>query len=77
METELIKSVVDLGGTVTVVGAFLWYLRDRNGRQEKAMHEVAVAQNKTTDVLDRNTRVLIKVAQKHNLLNDVDELIEK
>lgn len=66
MEPEMIKNFVDLG----VTGAFLIYLWNRNGKQEKAMGKVA-------DGLNRNTRVLIKVAQKHKLLDEADQLIEQ
>ena len=69
MDTEIIKSLIDLGGTVTVVFAFLWYLRDRNGRQEKALSEISKS-------LQKNTMILIKVAQKHKLIKEIDELIQ-
>lgn len=68
MDSETLKSVIDLGGTVAVVGAFLWYLRDRNGRHERAM-------TKLSDSVDKNTKVLIKVAIKHKLIKEVNELI--
>lgn len=66
MEPEFFKSAMDLG----VTGAFLIYLYYRNGKQEKAMTKMA-------DGLNRNTKVLIKVAQKHKLLDEVEELINE
>ena len=69
MELETLKVVAQLGGTVAVVFAFLWYLRDRNGKLEKALTKLSESQ-------DRNTKVLIKVAIKHKLIKDVDELIK-
>ena len=69
MELETLKVVAQLGGTVAVVFAFLWYLRDRNGKLEKALTKLSESQ-------DRNTKVLIKVSIKHKLIKDVDELIK-
>lgn len=66
MEPEFFKSAMDLG----VTGIFLMYLYYRNGKQERAMTKVA-------DGLNRNTKVLIKVAQKHKLLDDADDLINE
>lgn len=66
VEETFIKAMMELGTT----GAFLVYLYIRNGRQEKSMKEVSEA-------LGRNTRVLIKVAQKHGLIDEADELIEE
>ena len=69
MELETLKVVAQLGGTVAVVFAFLWYLRDRNGKLEKSLNRMAEA-------MDKNTKVLIKVAVKHKLIKEVDELIK-
>ncbi len=66
MEIDLLKNFLDLG----VTGAFLIYLYIRNGRQEKATSKMA-------DALNRNTKVLIKVAQKHRLLDEAEELINE
>lgn len=60
------KSFLDFG----VTGAFLVYLYMRNGKQEKAMNKIA-------DEMNRNTKVLIKVAQKHKLINEADSLIDE
>ena len=69
MELETLKVVAQLGGTVAVVFAFLWYLRDRNGKLEKTLTKLA-------ESMDKNTKVLIKVAVKHKLIKEVDELIK-
>jgi hypothetical protein len=66
MEETVLKALMELGTT----GAFLAYLYIRNGRQEKSMKEVS-------DGLNRNTKVLIKVAQKHGYMNEADSLIEE
>lgn len=71
MEDTFIKSVMELGTT----GAFLTYLYIRNGKQEKASAKVAEALAKVSDSQDRNTKVLIKVAMKHRLLDEADDLI--
>lgn len=65
MDDSLLKSFMDLGAT----GAFLVYLYIKNGRQEKFNEKVV-------DALARNTRVLIKVAQKHSLIHEADDLID-
>lgn len=75
MELETLKVVAQLGGTVAVVFAFLWYLRDRNGKLEKTLNKMAESMAHTTDAVNKNTKVLIKVAQKHKLIKEVDELI--
>lgn len=69
MSAETFQQFLDLGGTVAVVVAFIWYMRDRNGKQERAMHRMSEA-------VEKNTKVLIKVAVKHKLIKEVDELIE-
>lgn len=72
MEPEIFKQFIDLG----VTGAFLVYLYIKNGRAEKVQMKVAEALDKVHAGQDRNTRVLIKVAQKHKLLDEADELIQ-
>jgi hypothetical protein len=72
MEPEFYKQFMDLG----VTGAFLVYLYIKNGRAEKVQMKVADALDKVNASQDRNTKVLIKVAQKHKLLDDADGLIE-
>jgi hypothetical protein len=72
MEPELTKQFMDLG----VTGAFLIYLYIKNGRAEKIQIKLAEALDKVNASQDRNTKVLIKVAQKHKLLDDADDLIE-
>lgn len=66
MEESIIKPFLELGTT----GAFLVYLYIKNGRQEKF-------NGKVVEALDRNTKVLIKVAQKHKLMDDAEVLIEE
>lgn len=65
---EELKQILDLGGTVAVVGGFLWYLRDKNGKTEKIQQQMLEA-------IERNTKVLIKVATKHGYMDDADELM--
>lgn len=72
MEESLIKAFLELGTT----GAFLVYLYIRNGKHEKALQGVTDTLNKVNDSQERNTKVLIKVAQKHKLLDEADDLIE-
>lgn len=71
MEPEIFKQFIDLG----VTGAFLIYLYIKNGRAEKVQVKVAEALDRVNASQDRNTKVLIKVAQKHKLLDDADDLI--
>jgi hypothetical protein len=59
-------SLLDFG----VTGAFLFYLYIKNGRAEKM-------QQGMTDALERNTRVLIKVATKHGYMEDADDLMKE
>ena len=68
MEAETLKAISQLGGTVAVVFAFLWYLNIRNGKLEKSL-------NKMADAMEKNTKVLIKVATKHKLIKEIDELL--
>lgn len=70
MEAEVFKQFIDLG----VTGAFLIYLYIKNGRAEKVQMKVAEALDRVNHSQDRNTKVLIKVATKHKLLDDADEL---
>ena len=73
MEEALIKSFMELGTT----GAFLVYLYIRNGKQEKAMGQISESLEKNNNALDRHTKVLIKVATKHGLLDEADQLISE
>lgn len=70
---DIIKAFTDLG----VTGAFLLYLYIRNGRQEKSIAKVFSVLDKNNNSLDRNTKILIKVAMKHKLLEEADELIKE
>lgn len=76
MESELLGQIVDLGGTVTTVGMFLWYLMHKNGKAEKAMEGITKALQTVHVSQERQTRVLIQVAKKHKLDKDADVLIE-
>lgn len=67
----MFKQFIDLG----VTGAFLIYLYIKNGRAEKVQVKVAEALDRVNASQDRNTKVLIKVAQKHKLLDEADDLI--
>lgn len=73
MQPELFQPFLDLG----VTGAFLFYLYIKNGRAEKVQMKVAEALEKVNAGQDRNTKVLIKVAQKHKLLDEADDLINE
>ncbi len=76
MTPELIIELVGLGGTVVVVGLFLWYLRDRNGKQDAAMKGVADTLKEINQSQERHTRVLMRVANKSGLKDDADELMK-
>ena len=75
MESTFLQSAGEFGGTVFIVVAFIWYLRDRNGKQERAMGKVSDALDRVAQGQEKNTKVLIKVAMKHKLLDEADELI--
>ena len=69
IDQAIIPSIIGLGPTAFVSISFLYYLYLRNGREEKAMA-------KLNESIERNTRVLIKVALKHKLIDEAEELIE-
>ncbi len=84
MEETLLKSFMDLG----VTGAFLVYLYIKNGRQEKSNAKVAETIDESnkrwvgvierfSDTQERHTKVLIKVAQKHKLVDEAEDLIKE
>jgi hypothetical protein len=84
MEGEFWTKIIELGGTVAVVGMFIWYLTYRNGKGERAMNSLAQTQDKVNESLnklhdsqERHTRVLINVARSHNLEGDANNLMEK
>ena len=76
MELELIGRIIDLGGTVAVVGIFIWYLYNRNGKQERAMDKVADHLDTIGKNQARHTKVLIRVANNHGLKDDADDLMK-
>ena len=65
---ETIIAIAQLGGTVFVTCAFLYYLYIKNGRIEKA-------QEKMFKQLETQTRVLIKIARVHDLEEDAEDLM--
>lgn len=71
MDPEIIKTVAELGPT----GAFLIYLYIRNGRAERVLDRINDSLENNNKELNRNTKVLIEVAQKHKLLEKADSLI--
>lgn len=71
MLDETIKQFIDLG----VTGAFLIYLYVRNGRAEAVLDRINNSMEKNSESIERNTKVLIKVAQKHKLMDEADELM--
>lgn len=64
---EVVHDIAQLGGTVFVTCAFLYYLWIKNGRTEKI-------QERLVERLDIQTRLLIKVADAHKL--DDEELLK-
>lgn len=66
---SLLPTIIQESPTIAVVLIFLWYQRDRNGKHTTQLEKMA-------DNVERNTRVLIKVSQKHGLLDEADDLIE-
>ena len=75
MDSELLKQMVDLGGTVAVVGMFIWYLMHRNGKHDAAMKENTNTLKALNTSQEVHTRVLINVARKHGLDGDADDLM--
>lgn len=67
---EILATLAKESPTIAVVVIFLWYQRDRNGKHTKQLENMATN-------IQRNTKVLIKVSQKHGLLDDADNLIEE
>lgn len=57
---EIVQEISQLGGTVFVTCAFLYYLWIKNGRTEKI-------QERLVERLEVQTRLLIKVADAHNI----------
>lgn len=84
MDAETLQAIAQLGGTVFVVIAFLWYLTQKNGKQERAhkefvmsFNEVVKAQRQLSDYLNTNTKVLMNVAERHGLDGDAKELMRR
>ena len=75
MELETLKALAQLGGTVVVVALFIWYLRDRNGKQERALGEVTGALGELHKSQEIHTRVLMRVAKNHGHHDDADDLM--
>lgn len=68
--------LAQLGGTVATVGMFLWYLMQRNAKQERAMKDVTDRLEKVHQAQETHTRVLMKVADEHGLDGDADNLMK-
>lgn len=66
-----------LGGTVMTVALFIWYLINRNSKQERAMKGVTDALDNLHTAQETHTKVLMKVAGTHGLEEQVDKLIDK
>ena len=75
MDAELASRIIELGGTVVVVFGFLWYLRYRNNKQEKAMGRVVDALDTLHSSQERHTKILMRVADNHGMKSEVDDLI--
>lgn len=57
MPTEFITTASQLGGTVFVTVAFLWYLLKTSDKQIQAQITLARALQKLTDMVERNSLV--------------------
>jgi len=68
-----ITALAQLGGTVTTVALFIWYLMHKNSKAEKAQNQVADALNRVHDAQERHTKVLIRIMptaqDKDDLMN--------
>lgn len=53
--------VVELGSVVVIVGFFVWYLREKNGRQERSMDKVTTALEKLHEAQDKSNQALIRL----------------
>jgi len=71
VEETLVKAFLELGTT----GAFLVYLFVRNGKHDKSLSRIADTLDKVNESQERNTKVLLKIAMKHKLFHEADELI--
>ena len=76
MDFDALSKLAELGGTVGTVALFIWYLYQRNGKQEKAMQRVAESLDKLHRSQEVHTRVLIRVARNHGNNGDADDLTE-
>jgi hypothetical protein len=69
------ESIAQLGGTVTTVALFIWYLYQKNGKSERAMNKVFENLDRLSKAQERHTRVLINVSKAQGLEGDSDDLI--
>lgn len=72
---EVLSNFSELGGVVVVVGMFLWYLIQRNGKSERALKEVTDSLTNVQKAQETHTKVLMRVAQNHNLPSEADDLM--
>lgn len=70
-----LDALVQLGGTVVTVAIFIWYLRDKNGKQERAMDRITASLDNINTSQQTHTRVLMRVAKNHGLDEDADSLM--
>lgn len=67
--------IAQLGGTVTTTAIFIWYLRDKNGKSERAQKGIVDAMDRVSRHQEVHTRVLMRIAQQHGLNSDSDNLM--
>jgi hypothetical protein len=70
-----IVELAQLGGTVFTTALFIWYLRDKNGKSERAMKGVTDNLEKMATHQETHTRVLMRITQQHGLNDESNELM--
>ena len=60
---EQIPQLADVGSQVAIVAIFIWYMKSRNGKQEKVLERLHKAQ-------EAHTNILRQVAISHGLKKD-------
>lgn len=76
MEWQALHKLAEIGPQVAIVAIFIWYIWQRNGKQERAMQRVADSLYNLERSQQVHTRVLINVARKHGNNTDADNLME-
>lgn len=70
-----IEAIAQLGGTVFTTALFIWYLRDKNGKSERAMKGVTDNLANIASHQETHTRVLMVITRQHGLNDESEELM--